>query len=228
MKEKRLMDIIEVPILFISTAIIPNMLISIMQITINTALLSAAVASVVLLILLLIKKNLILSHENRRLKEIPKALEPHYDELKLYSINGRAWASYFEQSGIRVDHCIIFIRDNVGRLSDKERYDKEKEESIKCWKAMCAAGKIGTLIIYRYTHISDHYFAVLDDKVLITGLNNFNKLDSTGQSGDPSPKFIYRDEDPELIKKYKEHFENYVQFYLKNSKNKIYDSTKQG
>lgn len=212
---KKINDFISMIIVFCSTAVLPNLLVFILQIDFNVAVLSAIVSVVTILILWLVQQNLALKKGQNATHA--SVLAKHYHTVRIYAINGRYWADLVDKSSqFEATNCIILIRKYIDGLCDKQRYMQETQESIAVWKKMREERKIGSLTIYEYEHMPDHYFAVLDNKVLVTGLNDFCDLDSTGQLGDRDSKFVFDSEDKKLIEKYVRHFDNYVEHYKKN------------
>lgn len=215
---------ISLAIIFITTAVIPNMLIYIFQFSFNTAVVAAAISAITLIFLKLIQENQELKIKSKRKHEV--VLSKNYHEVSIYAINGRRWADLVSKSDtFHADKCTILIRKCTKGLCDETRYRQETDESIEIWKQMQKRGKINQLEIYEYLHLSDHYFAVFDKEVLITGLNNFSTNDSTGQNGDHDSQFLFSSDSPkdsDIIEKYYQHFLNYVRHYKSH---KLYDST---
>ena len=212
---KKLDNWITLIIVFISTAVFPNLLLYILQIDFNVAIGAAFVSAVTLVILSLIQQNLALKKAKNR--NNTDALMKRYNTVRIYAINGRYWADIMQANPkLEATNCIILIRKHIDGLCDKTRYIQETQESINLWREFKKEGRIGNLTIYEYTHIPDHYFAILDKKVLITGLNDLCTLDSTGQLGDRDAKLVFSPDDKRLIAKYIHHFDNYVEHYKEN------------
>lgn len=220
MCNKKIWSILSALIIFLSTALIPNLLLSILQVSWNVSVLAACICIITLAFLILIRYFLqrIYSFEKQR-----NDLSGKYKELMIYSINGRAWADAFEQSKWEVVRCTLFIRDYIDGFGEKDRYEAEMNEALELWKHFLRIGRISQLCIYKYDHILDHFYAVFDEALLVTGLNNFSLHDSTGQLPDKQPRRIRADsiENIDLIKKYRENFNSLKEHY--HSK-KIYDS----
>lgn len=210
-------------IMFISTAVIPNLFISILQVSWNVAVLAAFASTITLAILIIIRHLL---HRIFFLERQREDLSGDYEELMVYSINGRAWADVVGRNTCRVTRCTLFIRRYIEGLGERNRYESEMHEAIALWKSFKQSGRIAQLYIYEYDHISDHFYAIFDNSLVVTGLNHFDSSDSTGQYGDRRPHQIHADspENIELIQKYKADFKNKLEYY----KDKIiYDSTQQ-
>lgn len=212
--------ILSAVIMFITTAVLPNLFLNILQIKLEVALISAIISTIMLCILMLVRFlwRRIKHFESLESHTFKKALSGHYKEMRLYSINGRAWANLFEQNTCTVTKCTIFIRSYIEKTPSEERqkrYELERSEAIKIWKGFKESKRIGQLFIYEYDHLSDHYYAILDETVLITGLNDFCDDNSTGQVGDPDSRFVYADgsENSDQIKKYIRNFETFKQYY---------------
>ncbi len=207
-------------IMFLSTAVIPNLIISILQVNWDVAILAAFVSTFFLLLLILIRHLL---QRIAQLKAQQEDFSGQYEEVLIYSINGRAWADIFQRNTCRVIKCTLFVRKYIEGFGEKSRYETERTEAIEIWKDLLNEGRIAQLYIYEYDHISDHFYAVFDESLVVTGLNSFVSSDSTGQYGDRHPYQIHADspEKTALIKKYKNNFKNLQEHY---NEHQIYNS----
>lgn len=219
-KNTWLSNVVAIIITFLGTSLIPNFLSNLVGVNVNLNLLAAIVATVVMVFFILVKA-LIEPKEETQFAVSSK----EFKVIRIYAISSRYWVKEFVRTKIKTDNCIILVRGYEERFCDFERYQKELKEAVSIWKEQVTCGNIKKLKIYSYDHIPDHYFTILDEQLLYTGLNVFSQTDSTGQDGHNATRTIASsasDIDKKEIQTYISQFENYEKKYANNI---IYDST---
>lgn len=216
MNKTELLDkLISTLIVFITTIIVPKIISNFINDDLFIYLITAVISLLLLIILYLIKLLLTSCTKNH--------LKSSYKTMRLYSISSSLWCDLFFNENIHVEKCIILIRsyiDNIGVSEDA--YKKEVDNAKKRWIELLHKGRINQLIIYSYKNIPDIYYCILDNKILFSGLNCYDSLDSTGQYGNRKAQVFHYKRDREIIENYIKHFDNYVQNY---SSSIIYNST---
>lgn len=221
--KRTLLPIVGYCITVISTTFLPDLILSLFSLKIETKKISIIIAVLLLIILILIRYIL----ENRKKLSNSSRVKDYIqnntiNNFKLYAISSAYWQDFISSiDGVNIKNCTILIRNNSQLETDIFR--AEVESTITKWKRLRQDGKIQRLIIVTYDHIPDNFFALIDDKIVITGLNDFDPKDSTQQYGSRNPQHIFYDqsEAKSIIKMYNKHFENYVNKYRHNT---IYDS----
>lgn len=214
-------------ITFICADFIPDLILTMMNFNIWGYILVVAF-SILLLIILLQSKHIL---ENKvpvnyvDIIEIKQWLENNTIEtLSIYATSSAYWLDTISNlKNIHINKCVVLIR-NTSELTS-EGYSKEVRRTIEKWKKLRHENVIDDLKIYEFNHIPDHYYAIVDDKLLLTGVNIFDKNDSTLQYGSRGPQTFFNNSDrgKAAIESYKKQFENYLEKYKNNS---VYDSKK--
>lgn len=136
----------------------------------------------------------------------------HIHTFRLYAISSAYWVDLISSmENIYIDQCTILIR-KVNNFTTK-KYEEEVNLSIEKWRRLKDQGKITRLEILEYQHIPDIYYAIFDQTAVVTGLNYFDSLDSTGQHGQRDSLYIFADttEKTKIVNSYIAQFENYIQ-----------------
>lgn len=216
MNRMELLDkLISILIVFITTIIVPDIISNFINDNLFIYLITAVISLLLLVILYLIKL-LLTTYVKIHLKS-------SYGTMRLYAISSSFWCELFSNENIHVDKCIILVRSYISNIGiSKNSYEKEVENSKNRWIKLLHEGRINQLTIYSYKNIPDIYYCILDNKIMFSGLNYYNSLDSTGQYGTRKPQVFHYKHDKEIINNYIKHFDNYVQIY---SSSIIYDST---
>ncbi len=223
--KENLTIIISYAITIITSIFIPELLISLFDLSIDVKILGL-IFSVLILIIFILTRHIINKkqpNENSDEEKAKNILASHQIEnFKLYAISSAYWQDVLNSiENINIKNCTILIRKNDSLNS--EIYENEVARTIEKWKVLRIQGKIHSLKIIAYNHIPDHYFALFDKTVIVTGFNNFDETDSTQQYGSRNAHYIFNDdaENDKIIEAFDEHFENYV---LQYKNNLVYDS----
>lgn len=211
-------------ITLITSILIPELLVSLFDLSIDAKILGL-IFSILFLIIFILIRQLINKKNNSTHSDIEKVKSilstQQVDYFKLYAISSAYWQDVLNSiENIKIKNCTVLIRkaDSL----NTEIYEDEVNRTIEKWKALRRDGKIQRLRIIAYNHIPDNYFALIDKLVVITGLNNFDKTDSTQQHGDRNAFCIFNNtKNNTIINTFDEHFENYFEQYKNNI---VYDS----
>lgn len=216
MNRMELLDkLISALVVFITTIIAPNIISNFIKDNLFIYLLTAVISLLLLIILYLIKL-LLTTYVKIHLKS-------SYKTMRLYAISSSFWCDLFSNENIHVEKCVILVRSYIDKIGvSKDSYDKEVDNSKNRWIKLLHEGRINQLRIYSYESIPDIYYCILDNKILFSGLNCYDALDSTGQYGNRKAQVFHYKRDKEIIENYIKHFDNYVQ---NHSSSVIYDST---
>lgn len=213
---------------FVSTALIPPALSSIIDYNINIAVLAAIVGTVILVIVYLVQYVVHIGDEKSS-ADI-QFQKTHYQKFLLYSISSMYWCDLFDRKGLHAVDATIMVRSyvddvpNFDHFCDKEVYIQEADNAINRWIKLQHDGRINKLAIYAYTHLPDHYYGIFDGEELLTGVNDLATHDSTGQYGNRIPQILYAKSSESArrqIESYIKHFDNYKEHCC----TKIYDSS---
>lgn len=202
-------------IVFITSIVVPNIISNFINNNLFIYLITAII-SLLLLVILYLVKLVITTY-------VKKHLNSSYTTMRLYAISSSHWCDLFFNENIHVQKCIILVRSYIDNMGiSEESYNEEINNAKNRWIELLHNGKINQLTIYLYKNIPDIYYCILDDKVLFSGLNCYDSLDSTGQYGNRKAQEYYYKHDKDIIDSYIKHFDNYVTKY---SSSVIYDST---
>ncbi len=212
---------------FLSADFIPDMILGMLNFNLWGYVITIIFSILLLIVLLLIRYIL----ENRipvnyaDIIEIKHWLKDNTVEtFFIYAISSAFWLDTISSiDNIHIKQCIVFIR-NVKELNS-DTYKDEVDRTINKWKELRNNNVIEDLKIYEYNHIPDHYYGIIDDKILLTGVNIFDKKDSTLQYGHREPQAFFNNSDAgnQAIESYKRQFLNYLERYKNNL---VYNSKK--
>lgn len=112
--------------------------------------------------------------------------------------------------------CLNEVNILVRKKHDETVEDINSLNSIiDLWKRLFEKGKIRKLSIIGYDHDPDHYYTIIDDKVVFCGQVLFDKTKPTGTTIEYVPLVILGKNEVEkrIIKNYQNHFDNVVEKY---------------
>jgi hypothetical protein len=151
----------------------------------------------------------------------------HIKRFRAYCITSSVMAPQFDAyNDLIIDNCTILLRKiNQDHYLFSGSVETEIYNQIERWKKMVNDGRIKKLTIVGYDNISDMYYALFDNKLLITDIVNYDINDTCGQSTfrTPlifSPKTI---SSRKIIDRYILQFDNYVSYYKRRGL-LLYDS----
>ncbi len=212
---------------FICADFIPDLILRMLNFSLWGYVITIALAILILIILLLVRyileNKIPVNYED--IIEIKHWLQDSTIEtLLIYATSSAFWLDSISSiKNVHIKQCTVLIR-NVRELNS-EAYQEEVNRTVDKWKEMRNNNIIEELKIYEFNHIPDHYYGIIDDKILLTGVNVFDENDSTLQYGGREPQTFFDNSDSgkTVIESYKKQFLNYLERYKNNL---IYDSKK--
>lgn len=145
-------------------------------------------------------------------------------KLRIYAISTSNLLSYFQRETFFVDHCEILIRFTNDSHYCSESYKAEIEAKISLWKQLVVSGRIKHLTIIGYNNLPDNYFVIFDDILMFTDIVDFSSTDVSGQKMLIKPCWYSSKDDSqkEIIHRYINHFDNYINYYANSSTGKVF------
>jgi len=145
----------------------------------------------------------------------------HINKLRIYAPSTAIIQPHFlANNDIEIDDCVIMIRKVP--INDKlysDVHSREIDSLIDRWKMMVDDGRIKKLAIIGYDKISDLYYIVCDDNILMTDLFALNTKSTSGQQTNNGPIIYYNDtlEGREYIMRCIKQFDNYEKHYKESA-----------
>ena len=148
------------------------------------------------------------------------------EEICMYTVN-----SYELCNGINTlleQRADVFLHKLIILVRKKENETTEDltilNNIISVWKRWVSEGRIKELTIIGYDHDPDHYYTIIGDKLVFTGHVFFDETKPTKTNVSYSPLVCCNDTSfgRDIIKNYKQHFDNIVHKY--RGENTLYSS----
>jgi hypothetical protein len=139
-------------------------------------------------------------------------------KLRIYATNSATKGPYFfDNKEITIDECVIFLRKlHKGHELYDEKFDEAMERLKDHWIAMKSIKK---LTIIEYNRLSDIWYVICDDKLLLTDLLAYNLLETNNPT---KQLFRFQDiqnlmltSDEKYISQYIDQFDKYKDYYEK-------------
>lgn len=148
--------------------------------------------------------------------------------ISMYTVNSHELLNEINKilernSNIMIKKLVIMVRMKANET--KADLDILKN-NIRQWENWVNKKRIKNLTIIGYNHDPDHYYTIIEDRIVFAGQILFDKNKPTGTNVDYLP-LVFSDESEvgkQVIKNYQRHFDNVVSNY-KDSLT-LYDSSK--